>query len=92
MIFSGTASSHLLWLTSTIPVHTNQFGLDLAQEQQISRSLGDNLLFQKYHCGMTDTDVAPAGGYQFPMVRYTDMDEDMKKEVSPVFVERPKIK
>ena len=31
---------------------------------------------------MTDTDVAPAGGYQFPMVRYTDMDEDMKKEVS----------
>ena len=61
--------------------HTNQFGLD--------RSTGaTNLkkhkifLFQKYWCAMTDTDVPPVGGYQFPMVRYTDMDEDMKKEVS----------
>ena len=31
---------------------------------------------------MTDMDVPPAGGYQFPMVRYTDMEEDMKKDVS----------
>ena len=33
-------------------------------------------------CKMTDMDVPPAGGYQFPMVRYTDMEEDMKKDVS----------
>merc|ERR1712018_471471 len=41
--------------------------------------------FQKhFSCGMADTDIAPAGGYQFPMVRYTDMDEDMKKEVMEI--------
>jgi hypothetical protein len=30
---------------------------------------------------MAETETAPAGGYQFPMVRYTDMEEEMKKEV-----------
>ena len=38
--------------------------------------------FQKYWFKMTNMDVPPAGGYQFPMVRYTDMDEEMKKDVS----------
>jgi len=33
---------------------------------------------------MADMDSAPPGGYQFPMVRYTDMDEDMKKEVMEI--------
>ena len=31
---------------------------------------------------MAEMETAPPGGYTFPMVRYTDMDDEMKKEVS----------
>ena len=61
--------------------HTNQFGLDRSKEVTNLKDCKISL-FQKYCCAMTDMDVPPVGGYQFPMVRYTDMDEDMKKEVS----------
>ena len=40
-----------------------------------------NLVISDCTARMADTDTAPPGGYQFPMVRYTDMDEDMQKEV-----------
>ena len=78
--FSGSSPPPQYLYTPTSLVWTG------AQEQQISRSLPENLLIpETSSCRMADTDVAPAGGYQFPMVRYTDMDEDMKKEVSLSF-------
>merc|ERR1712037_624028 len=54
------------------------------QEQHSSRRRKSSHSRKDQSCEMTDTDVAPAGGYQFPMVRYTDMDDDMKKEVMEI--------
>merc|ERR1712129_299633 len=51
------------------------------QGKRLTSALQLNLFVSDYTAMMADTDSAPPGGYQFPMVRYTDMDEDMKKEV-----------
>ena len=74
------APSDITCVCSAPPYLTNQFGLDSWQLKE--HNWKQSTLFQKYCCKMTDMDVPPAGGYQFPMVRYTDMEEDMKKDVS----------
>ena len=80
--FRGSLGHYLCLLCTSLPNQPVWFG-QLTAERAKSNEIRCKLpFFKKYWFKMTNMDVPPAGGYQFPMVRYTDRDEEMKKDVS----------